>query len=280
VKIAKTIEELRKAITALGQNKSIGFTPTMGYLHEGHLSLIQKSKTDNDIAIVSIFVNPTQFGPGEDFEAYPRDFNRDSKLAEAAGADILFTPDANKIYPEGSSTAVLVEGAITKKMCGSSRPTHFKGVTTVVNILFNIVRPHRAYFGQKDAQQVVIIKKMVRDLHMPLTIVTCPIIREVDGLAMSSRNVYLSPEERNQALILNKALKAVQSLYHLGETKAEVLKTSLRNEINTMPLAVIDYIEILDFNTLESNEKIEAPALTAVAVRFGNTRLIDNIILE
>ncbi|KNZ41512.1 pantoate--beta-alanine ligase [Acetobacterium bakii] len=280
MKTAKTIEELQDVINAFGQNKTIGFTPTMGYLHEGHLSLIQKARTDNDIVIVSIFVNPTQFGPGEDFKAYPRNFDRDSRLAEAAGADILFVPDVSEIYPEGSTTFVLVEGVSTKKMCGSSRPTHFKGVTTVVNILFNIIKPDKAYFGQKDAQQVEIIKKMVRDLHMQLTIVTCPIIREADGLAMSSRNVYLSPEERNQALILNKSLKDIQGLYRLGETKVETLKTILRNGINTMPLAVIDYVEILDLNTLDAIEKIEAATLAAVAVRFGNTRLIDNIILE
>ena len=208
MKTAKTIDELRHAINVLGEDKTIGFTPTMGYLHEGHLSQIQKSKTDNDMAIVSIFVNPTQFGPGEDFEVYPRDFDRDSRLAEAAGADILFTPDVSEIYPQGSSTFVQVEGAITKKLCGSSRPTHFKGVTTVVNMLFNIVKPDKAYFGQKDAQQVGIIKKMVRELHMQLAIVTCPIIREADGLAMSSRNIYLSPAERKQALILNKALES------------------------------------------------------------------------
>lgn len=280
MKITKTVNELRNEIKAFGENKTIGFTPTMGYLHEGHLSLIKKAKTQNDIVIVSIFVNPTQFGPGEDFETYPRDLDRDSKLAEAAGADILFLPDAREIYPEDSATFVEVEGAITKKLCGSSRPTHFKGVTTVVNILFNIVNPDKAYFGQKDAQQVAVIKKMVRDLHMQVAIVACPIVRETDGLARSSRNIYLTSEERKQALILNKALNTARNRYHSGEVNVKALQIMLQNEINKMPLANIDYVEILDFNTLDSIEKINLPALVAVAVRFGNTRLIDNIILE
>jgi len=280
MKILKTIEKLKKAINDYGENKVIGFVPTMGFLHEGHLSLIKKASSENDITVVSIFVNPTQFGPGEDFGTYPRDLDRDARLAEDAGANILFFPDPGEIYPIGASTFVEVEGAITKKLCGSSRPTHFKGVTTVVNILFNIVNPHKAYFGQKDAQQIVVIKKMVRDLHMQVAIVACPIVRETDGLALSSRNVGLKPDERKQALILSKALNSARNLWKAGETDAKILKAVIADEINTMPLAHIDYVDILEFNTLEGIKKIAAPALAAVAVRFGNTRLIDNIILE
>ena len=280
MKIVKTIDELKKEINEYGKNKTIGFAPTMGYLHEGHLSLIKRAKTENDIAVVSIFVNPTQFGPGEDFESYPRDFEKDARLAEAAGADILFLPDVQEIYPVGSATIVEVEGPITKKLCGNSRPTHFKGVTTVVNILLNIVSPDKAYFGQKDAQQVAVIKKMIRDLHMQVTIVTCPIIREADGLALSSRNVGLRTAEREQAPVLSRALNIAKDLWISGENDVKILKTVISNEINTMPLADIDYVDILDYETLEGIEKIDAPALAAVAVRFGNTRLIDNIILE
>lgn len=280
MKIIKTIGKLKNAIYDYGENKAIGFVPTMGFLHEGHLSLIKKASLENDITVVSIFVNPTQFGQGEDFETYPRDLDKDARLAKGAGADILFLPDAREIYPAGASTFVEVEGAITKKLCGSSRPTHFKGVTTVVNILFNIVSPHKAYFGQKDAQQLAVIKKMVRELHMQVNIVACPIVRETDGLALSSRNVGLKPEERRQALMLSQALNSARNFWKAGETDVEILKAVISDGINTMPLAHIDYVDILDFNTLEGIKKIEAPALAAVAVNFGNTRLIDNIILE
>ncbi|NTW72747.1 MAG: pantoate--beta-alanine ligase, partial [Eubacteriaceae bacterium] len=205
---------------------------------------------------------------------------RDSKLAASAEADILFFPDAKEIYPSGSSTFVEVEGSIGKKLCGSSRPSHFKGVTTVVNILFNIIQPDHAYFGQKDAQQVAVIKKMVQDLHMNVKIVNCPILREKDGLALSSRNAYLTGEERKQALILSKSLNIAMELYKSGEHDASTLKTAIRSAINSMPLAAIDYIEILDLITLDDLEIIDAPALAAVAVRFGSTRLLDNIVLE
>lgn len=280
MKIARSIPELKSAVREYGKNKTIGFAPTMGYLHEGHLSLIKRAKAENDIAITSIFVNPTQFAPGEDFEAYPRDLERDSKLAASAGADILFFPDVKEIYAPGSATFVEVEGSITKKLCGSSRPSHFKGVTTVVNILFNIIQPDRAYFGQKDAQQVAVIKKMVKDLHMNVKIVACPIIREKDGLALSSRNVYLTPEERSQALILSRSLNIGMELYRSGERNAFTLKRAIRSAINAMPLAVVDYAEILDLNTLDDLEQIHGPALAAVAVQFGRTRLLDNIVLE
>jgi pantoate--beta-alanine ligase len=195
--LIRTINDLEAwFLGADRRNKTLGFVPTMGYLHEGHCSLIRAAKSQNDLVAVSVFVNPTQFGPGEDFESYPRDIDRDYTLARAAGADVVFSPGVGEVYAPGASTAVEVTGDITNKLCGASRPTHFKGVTTVVSILFNIVRPDKAYFGQKDAQQALIIKKMVRDLRMPVEVIVCPIVREADGLAMSSRNVYLGPEER------------------------------------------------------------------------------------
>lgn len=280
MKIAKSVLELKQTINGYGKNITIGFVPTMGYLHEGHLSLIKQSRHQNDLTIVSIFVNPTQFAPGEDLDSYPRDFDRDANLAEAEGTDILFFPDVKEIYPAGSSTFVEVEGDLTKKLCGKSRPTHFKGVTTVVNILFNLINPDNAYFGQKDAQQVAVIKKMVRDLHMKVNIVVCPIVREKDGLALSSRNVFLTPEERRQALVLNQSLAVVKSQYEQGERRVETLKAMIIDSICAMPLATIDYVEMLDFKTLAEIEMITAPTLAAVAVRFGSTRLIDNIILD
>jgi pantoate--beta-alanine ligase len=280
MKIAKTITELKTCLAEIGKDKTIGFVPTMGYLHDGHLSLINKAQGQNDVTVVSIFVNPTQFAPGEDLDAYPRDFDRDSQLAEAAGTDLLFFPDPGEIYPAGASTFVAVEGEITRKLCGQSRPTHFKGVTTVVNILFNLIQPTRAYFGQKDAQQVAVIKKMVRDLHLPVQLVVCPIIREADGLALSSRNVFLTPEERNQALVLSQSLAAAKALYESGEGRIKSLKDQIVSHINAMPLAVIDYVDILDCETLADIETITAPALVAVAVRFEKARLLDNIILD
>lgn len=280
MKIIKTISELKIVLEEIGRDKSIGFVPTMGYLHDGHLSLINEARSQNDFTVVSIFVNPTQFAPGEDLDAYPRDFDRDSRLAAAAGTDLLFFPDPGQIYPAGASTFVEVAGEITKKLCGQSRPTHFKGVTTVVNILFNLIQPTRAYFGQKDAQQVAVIKKMVRDLHLPVQLTVCPIVRETDGLAMSSRNVFLTPEERNQALVLSQSLAAAKVLHESGEGRVKTLKDQIIGQISTMPLAVIDYVDILDFETLADIETITTPALAAVAVRFGSTRLIDNIILQ
>jgi pantoate--beta-alanine ligase len=257
----------------------------MGYLHAGHLSLIKAARAQNDFVVVSVFVNPTQFGPGEDFEKYPRDIERDYRLAKSAGADIVFNPEPSEIYVPGSSTEVEVKGDITKKLCGASRPIHFKGVTTVVNILFNIIQPDRAYFGQKDAQQALIIQKMVKDLHIPVEIVVCPIVREEDGLAMSSRNIYLSPDERSQALSLSKGLRKARE-YFISDREGcrivENLKTAIRREIQNEPLAAIEYVEILDGSTLEDIASIEPgrTALAAVAVRFGKTRLIDNIVLE
>jgi pantoate--beta-alanine ligase len=272
-----TIAELQ---SHLKNQTSIGFVPTMGFLHEGHLSLIRQAKAENKVVVVSIFVNPTQFAPNEDYEAYPRDLQRDYKLSTEAGADYVFNPTAEAIYVSGASTSVIVEGNITTRLCGQSRPTHFKGVTTVVALLFNIVQPTTAYFGQKDAQQAILIQKMVRDLHMNLVVKVCPIVREIDGLAMSSRNIYLNPDERTQATILNKALNLALNAYHKGEHNVNQLRSLITNQIQSQPLADIDYVEILDAHNLSDIETIETNAIAAVAVRFGQTRLIDNIFFK
>ena len=283
IKTAKELEAWSK--NADRKNRTLGLVPTMGYLHEGHCSLIRAAKSENDLVVVSVFVNPTQFAPGEDFESYPRSIERDYKLAIEAGADVVFNPETEEVYVPGSSTFVEVTGEITKKLCGASRPTHFRGVTTVVNILFNIVRPDKAYFGQKDAQQAMIIKKMVRDLHIPVEVVVCPIVREADGLAMSSRNVYLSQDERKQALCLSGGLKQAWEYLNSGAEDSRSVKKLIeiiRNKIEGQSLAVIDYVMILDGETLEEIADIEPgkTALAAVAVKFGKTRLIDNRVLS
>lgn len=280
MKIAETINELKEIIKSNRKaGKTIGFVPTMGYLHQGHLSLIQAAKKENDFVVVSVFVNPTQFGVGEDLEAYPRDLERDARLSEAAGADVIFHPSVEEMYPGKYLTYVEVE-EITKKLCGISRPTHFKGVTTVVNKLFNIVQPDKAYFGQKDAQQVAVIQKMVKDLNMNLEIIPCPIVREEDGLAMSSRNTYLTPEQRKAALILSKSLFAVKEMINDGCKDAAELKKFITSSISSEPLANIDYIEIVDAVTLDDISTLKGSILVALAVKFGKTRLIDNIRVE
>lgn len=279
--VITTIELIKRFLgTVNRENKTIGLVPTMGFLHEGHLSLIKKAKEENDIVIVSIFVNPTQFGPNEDFETYPRDILSDTNLAYKAGADIIFNPNVCDLYPEGSNTWVNVEGDITSVLCGASRPTHFRGVTTVVNMLFNIVQPNRAYFGQKDAQQVAVLTKMVNDLHINVELVICPIVREADGVAMSSRNSYLSDEERTQAVILNEALQLAGESYKEGEKDVAVLTQLIEAKITTMSLAEIDYVSIYSYPSLEKIENIENTAIIALAVKFGKTRLIDNKILK
>lgn len=279
--VINSIKEVRNFLAkARKENKTIGLVPTMGFLHEGHLSLIRKANEENDLVVVSIFVNPTQFGPNEDFETYPRNIEKDTKLALEAGATIIFNPSATQIYPEGSSSWVNVEGRITSVLCGASRPTHFQGVTTVVNILFNIVAPHRAYFGQKDAQQAAVLTKMVRDLHINLDLVVCPIVRESDGLALSSRNTYLSNQERKQAPILNQSLLKAKEAYQKGETDTKKIVQLIQRTITNMPLAAIDYVSIVSYPALKEIDKIASPTLIAVAVKFGKTRLIDNIILE
>lgn len=281
-----TVAELREWLKAHDRkDKTVGLVPTMGFLHEGHLSLIRAARAQNDLVVVSVFVNPTQFAPGEDYEQYPRDIDRDYRLASEAGADVVFHPSVDEMYGPGFCTEVAVKGNLAKKLCGASRPLHFKGVTTVVDMLFNIVQPDRAYFGQKDAQQAVIIKKMVCDLHIPVEVVVCPIVREKDGLAMSSRNLYLSPEERQQALSLYRGLLKAQEFLASGVegcNRVDRLIRVIRQEIQKEPLAVIDYIEIVDADTLEDIEEVapDRRALAAVAVKFGRTRLIDNAILE
>lgn len=278
--IIETVKELREYLAGQrAAGKTVGFVPTMGFLHEGHLSLIREAKAENDVVVVSDFVNPTQFGPNEDFESYPRNIEQDTELALSAGADVIFYPSVSEMYPPESSTYVEVEGNITRVLCGASRPTHFRGVTTVVNKLFNIVEPDKAYFGQKDAQQVAVLTKMVKDLHMDIELIICPIVREPDGLAMSSRNTYLSAEERKQAVILNQALKKAKNAFANGEKDVVKLTGIITDKINEMPLAVIDYVSILDFPSLKPIITIEKDALAAVAVKFGKTRLIDNEIL-
>ncbi|MDF2545277.1 MAG: pantoate--beta-alanine ligase [Anaerosolibacter sp.] len=280
MKIVETVKQIREEVArARQEGKKVGFVPTMGYLHEGHASLIQRAKAENEFVVVSIFVNPTQFGVGEDFETYPRDLERDSEIAEQAGANIIFHPTVGEMYPLGYRTYVDVEG-ITSKLCGASRPGHFRGVTTIVSKLFHMVKADRAYFGQKDAQQVAVIQQMVRDLNMDIEIVPCPIVREADGLAMSSRNTYLNPSERQAALILSKSLFEAQGRIDHGEHDAGKLGLWIKENIQTEPLAKIDYVEIVDAVTLEEIEEIKGDVLIALAVRIGKTRLIDNIRLE
>ncbi len=279
--IIESIKELREILNSYkSEGKTVGLVPTMGFLHEGHLSLIRRAKAENDFVVVSDFVNPTQFAPNEDFESYPRDIIRDEKMATEAGADIIFHPSVSEMYPSGSSTFVEVEGDITRVLCGASRPSHFKGVTTVVAMLFNIVGANKAYFGQKDAQQAAVLIKMVQNLHMNIELVVCPIIREEDGLAMSSRNTYLNSEERQEALVLNQALLKCKDAFEAGERDIKTLTEGIVKHINSVALANIDYVSIYEYPSLREIEIIENKALAAVAVRFGKTRLIDNIILE
>ena len=280
MKIIKSCTEIQSFCnSARLDGKTIGFVPTMGFLHEGHLSLMRRSRAENDLSVISIFVNPTQFGPSEDYDAYPRDLERDSKMAESVGVDVIFTPEVKNMYPNGYSTFVNVEG-LTNKMCGISRPTHFRGVTTVVSKLFNLVRPTRAYFGQKDAQQAIVIKRMTEDLNFDIQIIVMPIVREQDGLAMSSRNKYLNPEERQAALVLSQSLFLAQKLINQGNTDVKDIYNLIRDKILSEPLARIDYIAIVNANNLEEVDKIEKNTLIALAVFIGKTRLIDNIIIE
>ncbi len=276
--IVETIQALSKELKPL-RNKIIGFVPTMGYLHEGHLSLIRRARQECDIVVMSIFVNPLQFGPNEDLDRYPRDFKRDSALAEQAGVDILFHPSAEEMYPTPNLTEVSVT-QVSERLCGASRPGHFTGVATVVTKLFHMVMPDRAYFGLKDAQQVAVIQQMVHDLNFPITIVPCETVREPDGLAMSSRNVYLTKEERQQALILSKSLLAAKDGLTTGRwSTAEEVRDFVYQQISTQPLARIDYVEVLTYPSLQPIQKLtNQQIIVAVAVRFGQTRLIDNIL--
>ena len=279
IKIVKTVADVRELVKAQKRvGKSVGLVPTMGYLHEGHKSLIDRAVKENDFVVVSDFVNPTQFGPNEDFESYPRDIMKDAELCEKAGADVIFNPEPEEMYQNQLTGVTMSE--ITKHLCGASRPTHFNGVCQVVAKLFNIVTPDRAYFGEKDAQQLMVIKKMVTDLNFDIEIVGCPIIREDDGLAKSSRNTYLNAEERQAALCLSRSLKKARKLIEDGETNADVIRKAIREEIEKEPLSRIDYVEVVDLNTLAPTDKISRGILTAIAVYIGKTRLIDNFIIE
>lgn len=277
MKTSKSIQTIRQQIkTWKEQGYSIGFVPTMGYLHDGHKSLIEKSVSENDKTVVSIFVNPTQFGVNEDLSTYPRDFEKDSITCNQVGADLIFNPEPAEIYPEGFCTYVDMT-KVTGELCGRSRPDHFRGVCTVVAKLFNIVTPDQAYFGQKDAQQLAVIKRMVKDLNFDINIIGCEIVREKDGLAMSSRNTYLTPEQRQQAPILSQALLTAQKAIEAGERNAATIKKLIVATISTMPLCDIDYVEIVDGDDIEPIKTLEGNTLIALAVRIGATRLIDNI---
>lgn len=280
MKTHKTIQDIRAWLKEQRlQGKSIGLVPTMGYLHQGHLSLVHAARQENDRVIMSIFVNPLQFAPNEDYNSYPRDIERDSQLAEEAGVDVLFAPDTPEIYPYyPQDTTIQVKG-VSEGLCGACRPGHFTGVATVVAKLFNIIQPDKAYFGQKDYQQVQVIRQMTRDLNLPVDIKTVPIVREADGLALSSRNVYLSQEERKEAPGIYESLQICRKLFARGETKAARLKSAVKERLDLMPSAVIDYIEIRDADTLALIEEVNVAAVVAVAVRVGRTRLIDNTII-
>ncbi len=278
MKIVHTVNDLRAVVkSAKRAQKSVGLVPTMGFLHEGHLSLMTAAQKETDFVVVSLFVNPTQFGPNEDLESYPRNFENDSILCEKAGVDVLFNPSVNEMYGPGYSTYVNCEGDITKALCGASRPSHFKGVTSVVSKLFNMVAPDKAFFGQKDAQQVAVIEKMVRELNFDIEIVPCPIIRESDGLALSSRNTYLSESQRKDALVLSKSLELAKQMIKAGERDAETIKNEMKALIGTVDYAEIDYVEIVNAATLEGIQKLEGDVLIALAVKIGRPRLIDNI---
>jgi len=277
MKIITSVKQMQKSSLALRRKgKLIGLVPTMGALHEGHLSLVRMARKKSDVVVVSIFVNPTQFGPGEDFQKYPRVFPQDKKLLQKEKCDIIFYPSAKQIYPENYLTFVDVED-ITTRLEGASRPGHFRGVATIVAKLFNIVQPDLAFFGQKDAQQVVVVKKMVSDLNFPVKIIVCPTVRDQKGLALSSRNSYLSPDEKCQALCLYEALEKARDLIQLGQTNPQVVISSMQTVIQKSPLAEIDYVAITDTKRLLPVDKIRGDVLISLAVRVGNTRLIDNI---
>lgn len=276
MQIVNSIEELRSIVKWWrGEGHSVGLVPTMGYLHEGHKSLIVKAVSENDRVVVSDFVNPTQFGVNEDLDSYPRDIERDAALCEEAGADVVFHPAPEEMYFSDNCTFVDMD-KLTKGLCGKTRPTHFRGVCTVVSKLFHIVTPDRAYFGEKDAQQLAVIRRMVRDLNFDLEIVGCPIVREPDGLAMSSRNTYLNPAERKAALILSKSLSVGREMLESGERDGRKVRDAILKNMKKEPLAKVDYVELVDAETLEPVNKIKAPVLAAVAVYIGKTRLIDN----
>ena len=278
--LARTVNEVKAQVREWkSQGLSVGLVPTMGYLHEGHQSLIKRAVAENDRVVVSVFVNPIQFAPNEDLETYPRDLEADCALCESTGAAMVFHPEPEEMYGDDFTTFVDMTG-VTKELCGKSRPTHFRGVCTVVNKLFNIAMPDRAYFGQKDAQQLAVIRRMVRNLNMNLEVVGCPIIREADGLAKSSRNTYLSAEERKAALVLSKAVFTGEKMIKDGERDGEKVLAAMRELIEAEPLAKIDYVEMVKWDSIDIHHEIDGPVLVAIAVYIGKTRLIDNFIAE
>ena len=288
MKVVSTINEIHAARRsfrnvsgdgALRHEGTVGLVPTMGFLHEGHLSLIRRARAECDHVVVSIFVNPAQFGPNEDLSKYPRDLDRDLSLIEPLGTDLVWMPTAEIMYPQGYQTWVEVE-EVTRPLEGTQRPGHFKGVTTIVAKLFNGVLPDKAYFGQKDAQQAAVIRQMTRDLNFPIEIVVCPIVREQDGLAMSSRNVYLDPEQRKAATVLYRSLSAAKELYEAGERNAEKIRGTMKEVLADEPLANVQYVSCADYDTLEELEEIKGKTLLSMAVFIGKTRLIDNFVLE
>lgn len=280
MKIAYTVEDVKSQVRQWKkEGLTVGLVPTMGYLHEGHESLIKRAVAENDRVVVSVFLNPTQFAPNEDLASYPRDFEADTKLCEGAGAALVFHPEPSEMYAEDACTFVDMT-AVTKELCGKSRPIHFRGVCTVVNKLMNISMADRAYFGQKDAQQLAVIRRMVRDLNMNVEVVGCPIIREADGLAKSSRNTYLSEEERKAGLVLSQAVMLGQKLVAEGEKSAAAVTDAMSELISAEPLAKIDYVSMVSWDSIEPVETIEGPVLVAMAVYIGKTRLIDNFIYE
>jgi len=279
MKIITAVAEMQRTAESLrNSGKRIGFVPTMGFLHDGHLSLVREAEKHADVTVMSIFVNPTQFGPHEDFEDYPRDFERDVTLAQSVGCDIIFYPDRHEMYPDPYLTYVTVE-KLTSVLCGASRPTHFRGVTTIVAKLFNIVKPHVAVFGQKDAQQAIVIKRMTADLNFDIKIIVAPIVREPDGLAMSSRNTYLLPHQRQQAVVLYQSLQLARKMIDQGERDAKVIQQAMRSLIEQQPDAQIDYIELVDTTNLAPVQHLQGEVLIALAVKIGKPRLIDNIIV-
>jgi len=275
MQVVTTVAEMRRLRSQM--TGSVGLVPTMGYLHEGHLFLVRRARAENQHVVVTIFVNPTQFGPQEDYQRYPRDPERDLRLLEQEGADVVFMPSVEEMYPPGFDAWVEVGEALTGRLEGAARPGHFRGVTTVVAKLFEIVQAQRAYFGQKDGQQLAVIRKMVADLNMGVEIVGLPTVREPDGLAMSSRNVYLSPEERRAATILWRSLGRARELFDGGERRAEVIRGEMQAVLASEPLARVEYVSVADAETLQELEAIEGPAMVSLAVRIGSTRLIDNV---
>lgn len=281
MKVLKTQAEIKKyALEQKQAGKVIGLVPTMGALHEGHLTLMREARKNTDVVIASVFVNPVQFGPNEDYDAYPRQFDQDCAKLEAVGVDAVFHPEPNEMYPAGFCTYVNVEGEFTRKLCGGQRPGHFRGVATVVTKLINLAKADKAFFGQKDAQQVCVIRRFVEDLAIPVEINMVPIVREENGLARSSRNAYLSAEEKTAALVLSRSLNLASEAFKKGITKVEELKKIIREEIKQEPLTVIDYVEIYSFPALAEIETAQAGDIMAIAVKIGKTRLIDNVILE